>query len=60
MGERKYRRELTPVKKKYRAVALAGDRMNRALAHIKREYSCLIDAVNYLQPVAVEEKLAGR
>ncbi len=59
MGERKYRRELTPVKKKYKAVTLAGERMNRALAHIKREYSCLIDAVNYLQPVAVEEKLGG-
>ncbi len=59
MAERKYRRELTPVKKKDKAVMMARERVDRVLKKIKREYSCLIDAVNYLQPVAVEEKVGG-
>ena len=57
MGERKYRRELTPVKQKNGRVKQAGERVGQVLQMIKREYPCLIDAVNYLCPVAVEEKL---
>ena len=37
MAERKYRRELTPVKKKDKAVMMARERVDRVLKKIKRE-----------------------
>ncbi len=59
MIKRQYRKELTPLKSRNGAVRDAREKIEGVKRRIKRNYPALVEAVNYLEPAAVEEDIKG-
>ena len=59
MGKRLYRKELTPLKSGNGAVRNAHEKLEGVMRRIKRKYPALVDALNHLEPTAVEEDIKG-
>ena len=59
MGRRQYRKELTPLKTRGGAVLNAREKIEGVMRRIKRKYPALVEALNYLELIAVEEDIKG-
>ena len=59
MSKRLYRRELTPLKTRNGVVRNARKKIDGAMRRIKRKYPALVEALNYMEPAAVEEDIKG-
>ena len=59
MSKRIFRKELTPLKSRNKAVREAREKIEGAMRRIKRKYPALVEALNYLEPAPVEEDIKG-
>ena len=60
MGKRLYRKELTPDKGQDSGEhRIARERIRQAMLKIKRSFPVLIDAVDYMEPLPVQEEISG-
>ena len=59
MSKRIFRKELTPLKSRNKAVREAREKIEGSMRRIKRKYPALVEALNYLEPAPVEEDIKG-